>query len=137
MRNKLLFHLFFCFTLNHAQVVSTIAGDGSNGSEDGTGTDATFTNPQGTSVDTYGNIYVADRNNHRIRKISTAGVVTTLAGSSYGFQDGTGAEAKFRYPTDVAVDVSGNIYVADSYNHRIRKVFAISAKNFINPIEII
>ncbi|MDP6399882.1 MAG: NHL repeat-containing protein, partial [Candidatus Marinimicrobia bacterium] len=122
MRNKLLFYIIFCFSLNYAQVVSTLAGNGSNGSVDGTGTGATFNNPQGTAVDASGNIYVADRNNNRIRKITIAGVVTTLAGSSYGFLDGTGTTAKFRYPTDVAVDAGGNIYVADSYNHRIRKI---------------
>ncbi|HJM33364.1 MAG TPA: hypothetical protein QF697_02185, partial [Candidatus Marinimicrobia bacterium] len=70
MRNKLLFYIIFCFSLNYAQVVSTLAGNGSNGSVDGTGTGATFNNPQGTAVDASGNIYVADRNNNRIRKIT-------------------------------------------------------------------
>ena len=70
-----------------------------------------------------GNVYVADKNNHRIRIVTPAGVVTTLAGSSTsGFADGTGAGAKFNYPSGVAVDSSTNVYVADASNHRIRKV---------------
>ena len=64
------------------------------------------------------------KNNSRIRKISSAGVVTTLAGSSYGYYDGTGTDAKFRYPMDVAVDGSGTVFVADQNNHLIRKILA-------------
>ncbi|VDA99754.1 hypothetical protein S1OALGB6SA_827, partial [Olavius algarvensis spirochete endosymbiont] len=66
--------------------------------------------------------YVADTNNHRIRKITPAGVATTLAGSTRGFADGAGTKAWFDEPIGVAVDSSGNVYVADSYNHRIRKI---------------
>ena len=78
----------------------------------------------GVAVDGAGNVYVADYNNHRIRKITASGVVSTLAGSTYGYTDGTGTSAKFAYPIGVAVDGAGNVYVADESNHRIRKITA-------------
>jgi sugar lactone lactonase YvrE len=108
-----------------AAVVTTLAGSGTAGSTDGTGTAATFDLPTGVAVDAFGNIYVADQNNHKIRKITSAGVVTTLAGSGTdGLVDGTGTAAFFYNPTGVAVDVFGNIYVADTRNSKIRKIIA-------------
>ncbi len=104
-------------------VVSTLAGSGSQGSVDGTGIDASFNFPIGVAVDGSGNVYVSDRGNNKIRKISPSGVVSTLAGSGFqGSVDGTGSAASFNSPTGVAVDGSGNVYVADQYNHKIRKV---------------
>ena len=106
-------------------VVSTLAGlAGSYGSTDGTGTAARFTYPAGVAVDGSGNVYVADRGNHTIRKVTPAGVVSTLAGlaRSNGSTDGTGSASRFNYPEGVAVDGSGNVYVADRGNHTIRKV---------------
>ena len=102
-------------------VVTTFAGS-SSGYMDGTGTAAQFTSPYGVAVDSSGHVYVGDTGNHRIRKISPTGVVTTFAGSSYGYMDGTGTAAQFRYPYGVAVDSSGNLYVADTINNRIRKI---------------
>ena len=107
-------------------VVTTLAGSGEYGSVDGTGTAASFSGPAGVAVDSSGNVYVADEGNHRIRKITPVGVVTTLAGgggnSWGGFADGTGTAASFSSPAGVAVDGNGNVYVADSMNHRIRKI---------------
>jgi hypothetical protein len=108
-----------------AGVVSTLAGTaGSAGSTDATGSAAKFHNPYGVAVDTAGNVFVADYLNHTIRKVTSAGVVTTLAGTvaSKGGTDATGSAAKFNAPTGVAVDAAGNVFVADQANHTIRKV---------------
>jgi len=105
-----------------AGVVSTLAGTGTEGFADGTGTEAQFDFPSGVAVDSSGNVYVADSGNHRIRKITPEGVVSTLAGSTEGFADGAGNTAQFEDPYDLAVDSFGNVYVADAHNHRIRKI---------------
>src|SRR6185369_14883225 len=94
-------------------VVSTLAGlAGVRGTNDGTGSAARFWYPQGVAVDSSGNVYVADWGNDTIRMITPDGVVSTLAGlaGSYGTADGTGSDARFEYPTGVAVDSSGNLY---------------------------
>ena len=104
-------------------IVSTLAGSGAPGFADGADSVAQFNYPTGVAVDASGNVFVADANNHRIRKVTPAGVVSTLAGSGdQGFADNTGLLAKFNYPTALAVDVLGNVYVADNNNHRIRKI---------------
>lgn len=103
-------------------VVSTLAGTGSIGFVDGNGSTASFNHPLGLAVDITGNVYVSDSGNYAIRKISPAGIVTTLAGGSYGFVDGTGVAASFNLPHSVAVDNAGNVYVADSGNHAVRKI---------------
>jgi sugar lactone lactonase YvrE len=105
--------------------VSTLAGSATNrGNQDGTGANASFSSPGGVAVDSAGNVYVADAFNQTIRKISAAGAVTTLAGSpgNRGEADGTGGAAQFNHPLDVAVDGSGNVYVADAFNDTIRKI---------------
>lgn len=107
--------------ISTAGVVTTIAGS-TQGFADGTGTAAQFNNPWGVAVDAAGNVYVADTFNNKIRKISPTGVVTTLAGSTNGFTDGTGTTARFEFPTAVSLDGQGNVYVADTFNHKIRKV---------------
>ncbi|WP_288882447.1 RHS repeat-associated core domain-containing protein [Pedobacter panaciterrae] len=104
-------------------VVTVLAGAGYAGYADGTGTSAVFQHPSALTVDASGNVYVSDQQNHRIRKITPAGVVTTLAGSgSASFADGTGTAASFSSPIGLALDGSGNLYVADYSNNRIRKV---------------
>ncbi len=105
--------------------VTTFAGTaGSSGSTDGTGAAARFNSPRGIGADSSGNLYVADTGNHVIRKITTAGVVSTLAGTagSSGSADGTGAAARFNAPRGIAVDSSGNVWVADTGNHTIRRI---------------
>jgi sugar lactone lactonase YvrE len=104
-------------------LVSTFAGSTSSGSADGQGVAAGFKKPTGITVDANGNIYVADFSNNLIRKITSGGLVSTLAGSTKsGSVDGQGAAASFNNPSGIAVDVSGNIYVADYENNEIRKV---------------
>ena len=104
-------------------VVTTLAGSGSQGSADGTGAGASFHSPNGVAADAFGNVYVADTLNQKIRKVTPGGVVTTLAGSgTAGAVDGTGSAASFANPKGVAVDQAGNVYVADMFNRKIRKI---------------
>src|SRR6202142_3898839 len=104
------------------QVLAGLAGNA--GSTDGTGSAARFNHPYGLAVDSSGNVYVADRANAVIRKITPAGVVTTIAGRAGvpGSVDGNGTAALFNNPSGVAVDGTGNLYVADTGNDTIRKI---------------
>jgi sugar lactone lactonase YvrE len=104
-------------------LVTTLAGEGSPGLQDGAGPRARFADPFGVVVDQVGNIYVADAgDNNRIRKVTPDGVVTTLAGGAEGFKDGPGRAAAFNTPSALAIDAGGNLYVADTGNNAIRKV---------------
>jgi sugar lactone lactonase YvrE len=108
-----------------AGVVTTLAGTARpRGSSDGTGTAARFNEPGGVAADTAGNIYLADHGNHTIRRITSGGTVTTLAGTAgvRGSVDGPGPAARFDYPGRVATDTAGNIYVTDGGNGTIRKI---------------
>ncbi|QKJ32793.1 hypothetical protein HQ865_24555 [Mucilaginibacter mali] len=103
--------------------VSTLAGSATPGNANGTGAAASFYSPQYIAIDGSGNLYVSDVGNNAIRKITSAGVVSTLAGGAYvGFADGTGATARFNSPAGLVADASGNIYVADRGNSAIRKI---------------
>jgi serine/threonine protein kinase, bacterial len=110
-----------------AQVVTTLAGNAANGAgwADGSGSAASFNGPYGIAVDGNGNIFVADYANNKIRKLTAAGVVTTIAGNSAnnpGSADGIGSAAGFNSPAGIAVDGNGTLYVADTYNNKIRKI---------------
>ncbi|MGJ7500456.1 NHL repeat-containing protein [Variovorax sp. ZT5P49] len=120
-----------------AGIVSTLAGSGAAGSANGIGVAASFNRPQGVAVDASGNVYVADggnvlspnEGNNLIRKITPAGVVSTLAGSgAMGSADGPGPDASFHTPRGVAVDVSGNVYVADYWNYKVRKITPVAGR---------
>ncbi|NEU08633.1 hypothetical protein GZH53_09950 [Flavihumibacter sp. R14] len=102
-------------------LVSTVAGS-ENGFEDGTALNAKFAFPTGITVGNDGTLFVADMGNHRIRKISSSGVVSTLAGSEQGFEDGTGGNAKFYHPHDLTTAPDGSLYIADSWNNSIRRI---------------
>jgi NHL repeat len=105
--------------------VLTLAGNGTAGLANAKGTAAQFNNPSGTAVDAAGNVYIADKANHVIRKMTPSGIVTTLAGSGTpGYVNALGSAAQFNNPSGVAVDASGNVYVADRSNHIIRKITA-------------
>jgi sugar lactone lactonase YvrE len=108
-----------------AGVVTTLAGRGTPGYVDGTGLNAAFDNPRGLTVDPNGNVYVCDMYNNRIRKITPAGVVTTVAGSGPyiwgGYVDGPALTAQFNGPSGIVMDPSGNLYVTEA-NNRIRKI---------------
>jgi len=109
-----------------AGVVSTVAGSPDRGGtdRDGVGAAATFNNPYSITVDSSGNLYVADFLSYTIRKITPAGVVTTIAGKQGepGNADGPGATARFVYPSGIVVDAAGNLYVSDSGNSAVRKI---------------
>jgi len=114
-----------------AGVMTTLAGQQATGGLiNGTGTGARFNYPQGLAIDNSGTIYIADTLNHMIRKMDQSGTVTTLAGGGTGsvgvngYLDATGSAARFNSPMAVTVDSSGNVFVADSANNRIRKITA-------------
>jgi sugar lactone lactonase YvrE len=104
-------------------VVSTLAGNGVAGFADGQGNSAQFNSPQGIAVDASWNVYVCDGGNHRIRKITSGGLVITLAGSGIaGNTDGNGRAALFSFPYGIVIDTSGNLFVDDLKNFNVRKI---------------
>ena len=110
--------------------ITTVAGTGrvGHGGDGGPATEAFLFDPIGVAVDAAGNVYVADRRNHRIRKIDTAGTITTYAGTGEPGSAGDGGSAtaaSLAYPAGVAVDTAGNVYVADMGNGKVRKIDAV------------
>jgi len=131
-------NIYVSDTLNHTirkvtstGAVTTVAGTaGLSGLVDGTGTAALFHGPQGLVLDGTGNLFVADTNNNAIRKLVLAsGVVTTVAGQSgiAGSSDGPVAQAQFHFPSGLGIDAAGNLYVADTENHTLRKITTTGA----------
>ena len=111
--------------------IETIAGGGDGVGDDGPAIRAKLTEPTGVAVDAAGNIYIADRHNHRVRKVDTSGTISTFAGTGVGTRDygfngdgGPADRALLAFPEGVVVDAVGNVYIADTDNHRIRMVDA-------------
>lgn len=122
-----LFALFFTPLFLHAQTITTVAGTGTGGfsGDGGAATAATVYNPYDAAFDAAGNIYIADYTNHRIRKINTSGVISTIAGtgtSGYSGDGGDATAARLNSPIGLTVDAAGNVYIADYGNQRVRKV---------------
>ncbi|WP_299057058.1 T9SS type A sorting domain-containing protein [uncultured Polaribacter sp.] len=114
---------YYLEQLGEGVTVTTIAGNGERGDTDATiGTEASFASPKDLVFDSNGNLFVTDSENHRIRKISPSGAVTTFAGSTRGFLDATGTAAQFYSPSGITIDASDNLYVTDKFNHSIRKI---------------
>ncbi|MGP8217270.1 MAG: T9SS type A sorting domain-containing protein [Bacteroidia bacterium] len=111
----------------NAQIISTIAGNGSQGytGDGGQATAAELYGPTGVAIDASGNIYIADYENDRIRKVNTSGIISTFAGTGTAGSSGDGGNAtaaELYEPMEVAIDIAGNVYIADYGNNRIRKV---------------
>ncbi len=132
-------NMFFCDIYNHAirkvntsGVISTVAGDGSNGSigDGGPATAARFYTPIGLEIDAAGHLYVADHRNHKIRKIdASTGIITTIAGTGTSGSSGDGGAATaadIQYPVGVALDAAGNIYFSEYGHGTIRKIDAVT-----------
>jgi trimeric autotransporter adhesin len=112
-----------------AGIISTVAGNGTRGygGDGGPAPAAQLNNPPGVAVDSAGNLYITDYGNHRVRKVTAAGVISTVAGngtSGFSGDGGPATLAKLYYPTNIAVDSAGNLYIADYGNYRVRKVTA-------------
>jgi sugar lactone lactonase YvrE len=113
--------------VNADGIIQTVAGTGSTGfsGDGGLATRARLNAPEAVAVDAAGNLYIADRENQRIRKVDTDGVITTVAGTGdpgFSGDGGPATQAKLNSPQGVAVDLAGNLYIADHYNNRIRRV---------------
>jgi len=113
--------------INTAGIITTVAGTGSAtfGGDGGQATAASLQNAEGINIDGAGNLYIVDTNNGRVRKVNSSGIITTIAGNGtlgYSGDGGQATAAKIYNPTGVAFDAAGNLYIADGWNGRIRKV---------------
>lgn len=121
--------LMLCFSKAQSQIITTVVGDGISGyaGNGAAATAAEINKPHGIAVDRYGNLYIADHNNNVVRKVDTAGIITTIAGTGAAGYNGDGiaaTSAQLNLPFEVAVDTLGNVYISDNTNHRIRKIAA-------------
>ncbi len=121
--------------------ISTVAGNGVSGSsgDGGPATSASVGAPEGVAADAGGNLYIADTDNYRIRKVNSVGIITTVAGNGVAGFSGDGAlatSASIRTPGGVAVDAGGNLYIADKFSDRIRKVLAAAPSFFVAPASL-
>jgi len=111
-------------------IITTVAGSGEQGfsGDGGQATDAALDTPQGLALDSQGHLFLADSNNHRIRRIDLeTGIITTVAGNGvdgFGGDGGPASQASFSGPADVALDAEGNLYIADTFNGTIHRVEA-------------
>ncbi|MEV4869249.1 NHL repeat-containing protein [Streptomyces syringium] len=108
-------------------IITTVAGNGAKGygGDGGPATAASLKDPAGVALDGKGNVYIADRSNQRVRRVGPDGVITTVAGDGtpgFGGDDGPATAASLNFPHAMAVDGAGVLYIADDYNHRVRKV---------------
>lgn len=113
--------------ISPAGVITTIAGGGTTIGDGGPATAALLDQPVSITFDSSGNLYIADSHNNRVRKVNTAGIITTIAGdgsSGYGGDGFPATSAQLWYPTGVAVDKKGNVYIAEEFNNRVRKIDA-------------
>jgi hypothetical protein len=137
-------NIFFTDTYNNkikkittTGVVTTFAGTGAAGTTDGAGTLAQFNLPIGIAIDATDNLFVTDYNNHRIRKITPTGNVSTFVGGTKGFLDSTqifnlATDVQFNFPVGLIFDQSGNLLVCDADNDKIRKIAINAAGNFVS-----
>src|ERR1051326_5130759 len=132
-RNHVIFTLLIVFAVfttgafAQTNAITTVAGNGTAGysGDGGSATSAQLNAPFSIAVDSAGNIYIAEWSNNRVRKVSTSGTITTFAGTGaggFGGDGGPATDAALNSPEGVAVDAAGNVYIADAFNNRIRKV---------------
>ena len=125
--------------VDFAGTITTIAGTGERGfsGDGGPASQAQFFHPRGVAVDGAGNLYIVDQHNNRVRKVDATGTITTIAGSGergFAGDSGPAVEAELDLPADVAVDTEGNVYIADWYNHVIRKLMPMTGPVTTVPV---